>query len=228
MTAGRDGDDGHRLDRLEAQWRFNGPHDNAPELRALGTAIAALAPPGVDAVAVGRAVFAAIRAARRDELAARELRERARDELNAILTAITRLRETAGDDALGFGRIAALLDHRDEPDAAAALTMAAGWLLGAGAAAEAVADARHALASSGRRASMARRIADRLVPVFEDAAGRPAAVTRDPILDETRGPFVALVDAAAGLAGPAADAATVGNAARAAVEQYKNSREKST
>jgi hypothetical protein len=229
MTADHDGgDDGHRLDRLEARWRFHGP-DGAPELRALGAAIVAFAPPGADVVAVGRAVFGAIRAARRDERAAGELREKARAELAAISAGINRLRETVDDPVgLGCGRIAALLDHRHERDAAKALSSSSTWLLGAGAAAEGIAAAHAALAAPGRVPAMARRIADRLIPVYEAAAGRRAGITRDPDDGSASGRFVGLVRAACALAGIGLRADQIGNAARAAATQAKSSREKST
>lgn len=209
--------DAHRLDELEANWRANGPFAEQPELSALGAALAKVTPPGADLVPIGRKVFAAIRDARKDEIAAGALRKRAREELAAITKAVDALRRVVADPgALGLPRIAALMGHRGL--AVHGIDNATEWFLGAAAVAVDLSAARDALASQGNAATPLRRLAERLAPLFEAISGRRATVTQNPLDGAVFGPFVDLVDAASSVAGIRAQAAQVGNAAKLAAE----------
>ncbi|MBL8573003.1 MAG: hypothetical protein JNM13_04940 [Hyphomicrobiaceae bacterium] len=217
--------DGHQLDELEARWRANGPTAPEPALQALAAALAAIVP-AAQPVPLGRRVFTAIREAERDERAAGELRERAREELASVLAAIDRLRAVASDaDGIGLSRIAALLDHRGETEAAQGLDDTMRWLRSAGAATLNIEAARNALNAQGGKATPVRRLADRLVPLFAEIAGRPAAVTRNSVTGETSGRFVELVAAAVALSGIRAQPSEIGNAARGAVQAIRSARE---
>lgn len=216
---------GHRLDALEARWRANGPTASDPELQALAAALVAIVP-AAEPVPIGRLVFAAIRDARRDDVAASELRERAREELARILAAMDRLRAVASDaDGMGLSRITALLGHRGETEAAQGLDDTMRWLRSAGAATLNIEAARNALNAQGGKATPVRRLADRLARLFGEIAGRPAAVTRNPVTGETSGRFVELVVAAVAVAGIRAQPSEIGNAARGAVQAIRSARE---